>query len=218
MPTHNELPDGDWDQYRRPSRRRSGASLRTGLLFLIVIIVGFVASDVISHTVGPAAQTHTLAASTSKLLAGNTVRQAAGQSMSPVAVAQRNPNACDSVSDFGCWSCSRPGCLGPRRLHRYRQRLARDCPRSCQRSLWVPAAALDRSRAWTQRGDRTSDRAQIRLLLLPTRSQRIHRNPGVRQPHDASIHQWRAGTRRRNRAGDVYVHAKSLIRVTRGRT
>lgn len=88
MPTHNELPDVDWDQYRRPSRRRSGVSLRTGLLFLIVIIVGFVASDVISHTVGPAAQTHTLAASTPKLLAGDTGRQAEGQHTSPVAAAQ----------------------------------------------------------------------------------------------------------------------------------
>jgi hypothetical protein len=89
VPTHNELPDGDWDQYRRPSRRRSGISPRTGLLFLIVIMVGFVASDVISHTVGPAAQTHTLAASTPKLLVGNTVRHAKGQNTRPVAAPQR---------------------------------------------------------------------------------------------------------------------------------
>jgi hypothetical protein len=88
VPTHNELPDGDWDQYRRPSRRHSGVSLRTGLLLLIVIIVGFVASDVISHTVGPAAQTHTLAASTPKPLTGDTVRQADGQNTSRVPAAQ----------------------------------------------------------------------------------------------------------------------------------
>jgi hypothetical protein len=88
VPSHKELPDVDWDQYRRASRRRGGVSLRTGLLFLILIMGGFVATDVISHTVGPAAQTHTLAASTPKPLAGSTAPQARRQNTSPLTAAQ----------------------------------------------------------------------------------------------------------------------------------
>jgi hypothetical protein len=88
VPTHKELPDVDWDQYRRPARRRGGVSLRTGLVFLIVIAVGLIATHVISRTVGPGAKTHTLASSTPGLLAGNTMRHAAGQNASAVTVAQ----------------------------------------------------------------------------------------------------------------------------------